>query len=84
MKPAFISLATFLTLSAGEAPARAAEPSNPNIVFFLADDLGFMDIGANNPRTFYETPNINRLAASGMQFTKLTRAARFAPRRGQA
>ena len=42
----------------------------PNIVFFLADDIGFMDIGANNPRTFYETPNIDRLAASGMRFTE--------------
>ena len=28
-----------------------------------------MDIGANNPNTFYETPNIDKLAASGMRFT---------------
>jgi len=41
----------------------------PNIVFFLIDDLGYMDIGANNPDTFYETPNIDALAASGMRFT---------------
>ncbi|MCX6873796.1 MAG: sulfatase [Verrucomicrobia bacterium] len=40
----------------------------PNIVFFLADDLGYMDIGANNPKTFYETPNIDALAAKGMRF----------------
>jgi len=50
------------------APLRAAE--RPSIVFFLADDLGYMDVGANNPGTFYETPNVDRLAASGMRFTQ--------------
>ena len=49
-------------------PAQA-ETRRPNVVFILADDLGYMDIGANNPQTFYETPNINRLAAQGMRFT---------------
>lgn len=53
------------------ARVRATEnrPSKPNVVFILADDLGYMDIGANNPKTFYETPNIDRLAGSGMRFT---------------
>lgn len=41
----------------------------PNFVFFLVDDLGYMDIGANNANTFYETPNVDRLAAEGMRFT---------------
>lgn len=41
----------------------------PNVVFFLVDDLGFMDVGVNNPQTFYETPNIDRLAGSGTNFT---------------
>jgi arylsulfatase A-like enzyme len=45
----------------------AATPKN--VVFLLVDDLGYMDIGANNPKTFYETPNIDALAASGMRFT---------------
>jgi arylsulfatase A-like enzyme len=48
----------------------AADTSRPNVVFFLADDLGYMDVGANNPKSFYETPNIDRLAASGMRFTQ--------------
>lgn len=47
----------------------SAEAKGPNFVFFLVDDLGCMDIGANNPATFYETPNVNRLAAEGMRFT---------------
>jgi len=47
----------------------AAEPKTPNVVVFLVDDLGYMDIGANNPKCFYETPNIDRLAETGMRFT---------------
>lgn len=47
----------------------SADAKQPNVVFFLVDDLGYMDIGANNPNTFYETPNVDRLAASGMRFT---------------
>ncbi|MEJ6644898.1 MAG: sulfatase [Akkermansiaceae bacterium] len=38
-------------------------------VVIVVDDLGYMDIGAYNPDTFYETPNIDRLAASGVKFT---------------
>jgi len=41
----------------------------PNFVFILADDLGYMDIGANNPKTFYETPNIDSIAKQGVRFT---------------
>ena len=43
--------------------------ATPNIVVFLVDDLGFMDVGANNPECFYDTPNIDGLAKSGMRFT---------------
>ena len=43
--------------------------TKPNIVVFLVDDLGYMDIGANNPECFYETPHIDALAESGMRFT---------------
>lgn len=42
----------------------------PNIIFILADDLGRMDIACYNPETFYETPNIDSLAKSGMRFTQ--------------
>jgi arylsulfatase A-like enzyme len=50
--------------------ASSAQAQRPSFVFFLVDDLGYMDIGANNPDTFYETPNIDRLAARGMRFTQ--------------
>ena len=57
-------------LFAFAATASAAEAARkPNIVFFLVDDLGVMDIGAYNPGTFYETPHVDRLARQGMKFT---------------
>jgi arylsulfatase A-like enzyme len=53
-----------------EVGARTAQPSDPppNIVFFLVDDLGWTDLGYSGS-SFYETPNIDALAARGMTFT---------------
>ena len=48
---------------------KALATKSPNILVFLVDDLGYMDVGANNPKCFYETPNIDKLAESGMRFT---------------
>ncbi len=41
----------------------------PNIVFILADDLGWNDL-SNEGSAYYETPHIDRLAAGGMKFTR--------------
>ncbi len=66
----FLSMALLPLLAvATSSLASGDEKSPPNVVFFLVDDLGYMDIGANNPDTFYETPNIDRLSKSGMRFT---------------
>ena len=46
----------------------AAETKRPNFVFFLVDDLGWADLSCYGS-DFYETPNIDRLAASGVKFT---------------
>jgi arylsulfatase A-like enzyme len=46
----------------------AATAKQPNIVFFLADDFGQRDVGAYGS-TFYETPNLDRLARDGARFT---------------
>ncbi|MGD8241054.1 MAG: sulfatase-like hydrolase/transferase, partial [Armatimonadota bacterium] len=37
----------------------------PNIVFIMADDMGFGDIGCYNPESRIPTPNMDRLAAGG-------------------
>lgn len=50
-------------------PATAlAEPTNtpPNIVFILADDMGYGDCSANNPESKIEPRHLDRLAAEGM------------------
>ena len=65
-----LRLAAWFLLLVSLATVPAAETSKPNIVFILADDLGCMDIGAFNPKTFYETPNIDSLAKRGMKFTQ--------------
>ena len=49
--------------------ASAAESGRkPNIVYILADDLGWTDLGCQGSK-FYETPNIDRLAAEGVRLT---------------
>ena len=48
--------------------ALASNRRRPGFVFFLADDLGWRDAGCYGS-TFYETPHMDRLAASGMRFT---------------
>jgi len=50
------------------AAETGASGDKPNIVFILADDLGWSDVNCYGHR-FHETPNIDRLAAGGMRFT---------------
>ncbi len=52
----------------GDGRSHKEPPKWPNFVFFLIDDLGRQDLGCYGS-TFYETPNIDRLAAEGMRFT---------------
>ena len=47
----------------------ATESSPPNIVILYADDMGYGDLGVNNPASKIPTPNLDRLAATGMRFT---------------
>jgi len=43
--------------------------TNPNIVYILADDLGYGDVSCLNPEGRIATPNLDELAAQGMRFT---------------
>lgn len=48
--------------------AKEKAPLKPNVVFIIADDLGYHDLGITGSR-FYETPNIDRIGIEGMIFT---------------
>ena len=52
------------TTSAEESPAQ-----KPNIIYILADDLGYGDLSSYG-QTKFQTPNIDRLAAQGIRFTQ--------------
>jgi arylsulfatase A-like enzyme len=56
---------------AGQLTAQTStsfKPATPNIVIILMDDMGYGDIGRTGANQ-YDTPNLNRLADQGMQFT---------------
>ncbi len=46
----------------GSCSPNKAEKTPPNVIFILADDLGWMDLGCYGS-SFYETPNLDQLAA---------------------
>jgi arylsulfatase A-like enzyme len=57
-----------LSFFAGELSAQK-NTSKPNVIFIIADDLGYADIGCYGQQKI-ETPNIDRLAKGGMKFTQ--------------
>ena len=72
-----IGAASFATAGcAGLQNLFAGEPSGerPNIVFILADDLGWHQLGCYGSK-FYETPNLDSFAKEGMRFTDAYAAA---------
>jgi arylsulfatase A-like enzyme len=62
-----LTLLTALLL-APLAALHAAAPQRPNVLFLLADDLGYADIGVNGCADF-ATPNIDSIAKNGVRFT---------------
>src|SRR5438552_19058393 len=75
-----VVLAAFSILAICPACSEGAPPLNslqsklqakhkPNIIFILADDLGYGDLGCYG-QTRIKTPNIDRLAAEGLRFTQ--------------
>ena len=59
------------TLAGG---AHAASAAKPNVIFILADDLGWAELGCYG-NTFNETPNLDHLAGQGLRFTDAYAAA---------
>jgi arylsulfatase A-like enzyme len=69
--PGLPALAFLLSFACSLAAPRADAQSDPrpNIIYILADDLGYGDLGCYGQETL-ETPNIDRLAVEGMRFTQ--------------
>ena len=69
-----ISRRNFMTLcgagvAAACAPSGFTQENKPNFLFILADDFGWTDLGCYGS-TFYDTPNLDRLAKGGTRFTQ--------------
>lgn len=73
-------LLSLLALATPALPGLEAS-DRPNIVFILADDLGWRDTSVTGS-TFYQTPNIDRLAAEGVRFTDAYATPLCSPSRG--
>ena len=58
----------------------AAAATKPNVIFILADDLGYSDLGCYGGEV--ATPTLDRLAANGLRFTQFYNTARCWPSRG--
>lgn len=56
-------------LIAPTATAAGSKREHPNVVFVLADDMGYGDLACQNPESKIPTPNLDRLAREGMRFT---------------
>ena len=73
MRQMFARVLALLALAFGFVQcAEAASPAarKPNIIFILADDLGYGDVRCYNPdRGKIATPHVDRLAREGMRFT---------------
>ena len=64
-----IPLLVILVSCLPEGKQDTVEVKKPNIIYILADDLGYGDVLIYNPQSKIKTPNIDKLAAEGMRFT---------------
>jgi arylsulfatase A-like enzyme len=63
------SFLTPLFLALACALSAFAQPAKPNIIFILADDLGYGELGSYGQKLI-QTPHLDRMAAEGMRFTQ--------------
>ncbi|MBL9139873.1 MAG: sulfatase [Verrucomicrobiales bacterium] len=72
--------ALMLCLVAGACQAQDAPARPPNILFILADDLGWSDLGFTGSR-FYDSPHLDAMAAAGLRFTSFYTSPNCTPTR---
>ncbi|MFN0123236.1 MAG: sulfatase-like hydrolase/transferase, partial [Blastocatellia bacterium] len=59
-----------LLLLTAVAFAQGANPDKPNVIYIMADDLGYGDLGSYGQKLI-RTPNLDRMAREGMRFTQM-------------
>ncbi len=64
----FLSLEIFVCSNAAGQKSVHPTINNPNIIFILADDMGYGDLGCYNPESKIPTPNMDKLASEGIKF----------------
>ena len=69
IKSKFLLLFSFATILCNAQENHAVDKSKPNIIYILADDLGYGDLSCYGQEKF-TTPNIDKLAKEGMLFTQ--------------
>jgi arylsulfatase A-like enzyme len=75
----FILMSLIAALLATVAPADAANPTRPNIILIMSDDMGFSDAGCYGGEI--ATPNLDLMARGGVRFTQFYNTARCCPTR---
>ncbi|MEI6233656.1 MAG: arylsulfatase [Planctomycetota bacterium] len=80
MKKILALLVVLVLFPLASFAADAVLPKRPNVLFILADDLGFSDLGCYG--SDIATPNLDRLAANGLRYTQFYNTARCWPSRG--
>jgi len=66
----FLVVVLFFLQCNGKTSEQTAADSRPNIIFIMADDLGYADLGCYGQKRI-ATPHIDRLASEGLKFTQV-------------
>ena len=67
---AILKLVALILLTGVSLNSNGQSGRKPNVIFILADDLGYGNIQSFNPKSKIPTPNLDKLAGEGIKFTR--------------